>query len=85
MKKLLLTTGLLTFSTIGGTSLASASTASSLTKAEFSEVYTKISVTSAATGLHSGDYQVIAKALQKKSLYDGMGSALMKTIRLERY
>jgi len=85
MKKLLLTTALLTFSTLGGTSIAFADAGENLTEAQFTVIYKAMDISATATGFHTGDYQVIAKSLHTSSLYDGSGSALMKTMRLERY
>lgn len=85
MKKLFLTTAILTLSTLGGTSFAFANTADTLSQVEFTKVYKIINTTSIAVDLQRGDFQIFAKAINEHHLYNGTGSALMKTMRIARY
>jgi len=85
MKNLLLTTAVLTLSTFGTAVFANAEETNSLSATDFATIMEVVNITSSAVGLHSGDYQVIARATASPHLYDGMSSAMMKTSINFRY
>lgn len=85
MKKLLLTTAILTLTALSGSAFASSSSEATLSQVEFAQITKNIEVSSAATGLHNGDYQSIAKKMNQSKLYDGAGSSLMVSVRIVRY
>lgn len=75
---------MLSFGILGFTSTATASSAETLTEAEFAKVYEAVTITSSAIGLYTGDYQSIARSTIKH-LYDGSGAAEMAISRLQRF
>lgn len=85
MKKLLLTTAVLTFSAFGTATFANASSVHTLSQADFATIVKVVNTTSSAAGLHTGDFQAIARSLNSSHLYDGMSSAMMKTVMAFRY
>lgn len=85
MKKLLLTTAILTLSAFGSAAFANAGEANTLSSTDFATVMKAVNTTSSAVGLHTGDTQLIARSLRSPHLYDGMSSAVMKTVRQFRY
>lgn len=85
MKKLLLTTAVLTLSTFGSAVFANAGEANTLSSTDFATIMEAVNTTSSAVGLHTGDFQVIARSVNSPHLYDGMSSAMMKTVMAFRY
>ena len=85
MKKLLLTTAVLTLSTFGSAVFANADEANTLSSTDFATIMEAVNTTSSAVGLHTGDTQAIARLVKSPHLYDGMSSATMVSIRNFRY
>ncbi len=85
MKKLFLTSAVVSIASIGATSSAAANSVDTITDAEFSHLLEVVKTSSIATDLHTGDFQAIARQVSNASLYDGSGSSLMKTMRRLRY
>lgn len=85
MKKLLLSTAILSLGTIGFTGVSTAQDVNSFSAEHFSEVYEKLSITQTATGLHTGDVQALSKAATPAPLYTGQGAVTMSSIRMYRY
>ncbi len=85
MKKLFLTTAIITLGALASGSFAFADSVETLTQQEFVQIQENIKTCSVATGLYNGDFQSIAKTLKQNGLYDGVGSGLMISIRFNRY
>lgn len=85
MRKLLLTTAILTLTALSGSAFASSSSEAALSQDEFAQVTKSVEVSWAVAGLHNGDYQSIAKKMNQTKLYDGAGSSLMVSVRTVRY
>jgi hypothetical protein len=85
MKKLFLSTALVTLGAIGGTISTSVNTSETLSLAEFVGVYNAVGISLVSTDLYTGDFQSIARSITQPQLYTGAGSSLMVTIRRLRY
>ena len=85
MKKLFLTTTILTLSSMGLTANATINSNEALSEADVTYVYNALKVSSVAVGLHNGDFQTFAKSVNQHNLFDGTGSSLMATTRRFRY
>lgn len=80
-----LSTALATIAAIGSPSLALAQEPAIISQADYRNIYNAVNLSHVSDGLHTGDFQVVARAIEKRHLYDGGGSSLMKTSRLFRY
>jgi len=85
MKNLFLSTAIVTIGALGSAPYVFADSTTTLSEAEFSFVYEAVNISSVSVGLHTGDFQSIARMIKQQDLYDGAGAALMKTVRLLRY
>lgn len=85
MKKLLLTSAILTLAMTTNMSLGNVN-ANLLTETiDFTQVYKQAGITQKAVGLHNGDFEIIAKTVYDRALYTGLGAVAMTSMNMERY
>ena len=85
MKKLFITSAILTISTFGGTSFAFADPANTFSEVEFVQTLEAVKTSSSAVGMHNGDFQATARTMSEHDLYSGAGAALMVTVRRYKF
>ena len=83
MKLIFLTTTAIAFGAFT-TSTAQTTAMDTPSSAAFTQMIEAVQTTSAATRLHTGDFQINARAVKTEHLYAGQGSSLMYSIRRVR-
>lgn len=83
MKRLFLTTTILTLGAVSATS-AYSHEAQTLTSSEFVQLSDAVKMTAVQANLYVGDFQSTARAAYAQHLYRGEGSSLMHSVRFLR-